>query len=463
MKYRKEIRPMNYEWPYVVDVALLSLFLGVATYLKRNVRFLRKYLIPNSIIAGFTGLLLGPELLNLIQLNTDRMGNLIYHLMAIGFISLALKERPRGKNKDVLRTGVIIVSTYLVQALIGFGITLILTYTLFPDLFPAFGLLLPLGYGQGPGQAFSIGRQWESLGFLHGGNIGISISAFGFLWACLGGIPLVNYLVRRKKFGSPVKTDKTPRARIHEEDSPDDIPLSESIDRISVQLFLIGIVYLATFLTLKGTDMILLDMGTFGLTLAKLLWGFHFIIGSLYAILMRLIFDFFKKKKILVRNYPNNFLLQRIAGGSFDFMIAAAVASISITILREYLVPTILVTVAGGIVTMLYTIYICRKFFKKHVLQSIVALYGMLTGTISTGMALLREADPEFESEVANHLVMGSGIGLMFGFPLMMALNIPIFAIETNRPMLFPLTMLIFLAYLVFLFVILHLNRDRSS
>ena len=39
---------MDFEWSYVIDVALLSLYLGIATYLKRNVTFLRKYLVPNS-------------------------------------------------------------------------------------------------------------------------------------------------------------------------------------------------------------------------------------------------------------------------------------------------------------------------------------------------------------------------------------------------------------------------------
>jgi ESS family glutamate:Na+ symporter len=453
---------MNYEWPYVIDVALLSLYLGVATYLKRNVGFLKKYLVPNSIVAGLIGMLLGADLLNLVQLDAERLGNLIYHLMAVGFISLALKERKREKNADIVRTGAIIVLTYLVQAIVGFAITLLLAYTIYPDLFPAFGLLLPLGYGQGPGQAYSIGRQWESVGFLYGGNIGLSIAAFGFLWACFGGIPLINYLVRKKKMSPSTGISGSSPASIHEEDNPDDIPLSDSIDRISVQLFLIGIVYLATYLTLLGANKALAGLGTFGETLANLLWGFHFIIGSAYAILLRMIFDFFKRKNIMIRNYPNNFLLQRISGGAFDFMVTAAIAGISLTILKEYIVPTLLVTIIGGVITAVFVVYVCKKYFYGHILESIAALYGMLTGTISTGMALLREVDPNFETQVASHLVMGSGVGLFLGFPLMVVLNVPIFAIQADKPILFIVTLLILAVYMLLLFLLLHFSRDKT-
>ena len=114
---------MNTEWGYVIDVAVLSLFLGIATYFKRKVVFFKKYLIPNSIIAGFIGLLAGPELLNIIKLDPERLGTLVYHLMAIGFISLALKERKRDKSKDVVNSGAVIVSTYLIQGILGFCIS----------------------------------------------------------------------------------------------------------------------------------------------------------------------------------------------------------------------------------------------------------------------------------------------------------------------------------------------------
>ena len=189
-------------WDSVKEFIFLSLFLFIAVILKKKIRFFQRFLIPASIIGGFIGLILGAEVLGWIRLDTDKLGTIIYHLMAVGFISLALKEReivPGGHRRDNVNTGLAIVTSYLTQGIIGFIISLSLAYTIFPGLFPPFGLLLPMGFAQGPGQAFSIGTSWEELGFINGGNIGLSIATIGFLWAIIFGIPLMNFLVRRKK------------------------------------------------------------------------------------------------------------------------------------------------------------------------------------------------------------------------------------------------------------------------
>ncbi|MBN2851785.1 MAG: sodium:glutamate symporter [Clostridia bacterium] len=464
---------MNNNWTLVLDVCLLSAFLGIGTFLKRKVPFFKKFLIPNAIIAGFVGLLVGPQVLNLVPkgaLLGENLEQLVYHAMAIGFIALALKERTREKGTEITNTGIGIVSTYLMQAILGFAITLFMAFTFLPDLFPSFGLLLPLGFGQGPGQASSIGGQWALVtnpagvpGIVGGANIGLSIAAIGFLWACIGGVPLINYFVRKKGY----KAEKFDEAdaeshMIEERDRPDDIPLSESIDRLTVQAFLIGIVYLFTYLIIKGASLLLEGLGTMGNTVANLLWGFHFIIGAMIAILVRIIFDKMKQKKIMSRSYPNNFLLQRIAGASFDYMITAGITAISITILGKYWIPTIVITSLGMIATMLYVYHLCKRIYSSHVIESTVALYGMLTGTISTGLALLREVDPNFRTPVAKHLVLGSGVGLLFGFPLLILLGVPITGYALGNNMYYLYTMIGFIVYFIALLFLMRLNKRRE-
>ena len=173
-------------WESVKEFIFLSLFLIIAIILKRKIKFLQRFLIPTSIIGGFIGLILGAEVLNWIQLDAARLGTIIYHLMAVGFISVALKEKtsvPASHRRDNVNTGLAIISSYLTQGILGFAITLSLAYTFLLKLFPPFGLLLPLGFAQGPGQAFSIGTSWEELGLANGGNIGLAIANIGFLWA----------------------------------------------------------------------------------------------------------------------------------------------------------------------------------------------------------------------------------------------------------------------------------------
>lgn len=47
----------------------------------------------------------------------------------------------------------------------------------------------------------------------------------------------------------------------------------------------------------------------------------------------------------------------------------------------------------------------------------------MLTGTASTGVILLREADPLFTTPAANNLVYQQGYSILFGAPLMLLMS----------------------------------------
>lgn len=452
---------MSENWSYIWDVMVICLFLGLATYIRRSFKFFRRFFIPNAIIAGFIGLILGPQILNLIPFNADHMGTIIYHLMSIGFTALALKDRNTLKNKDIINTGIIIVNGYVLQGILGFGLSVLMAYTFLPDLFPVFGMLLPLGYGQGAGQAYSMGKQWESLGFANGGNIGLTIAALGLLWACAGGIPLMNYMIKVKKV-KPSHILTSPKENIGEGPvERENVGNTESVDGFTIQLFTIGIIYLATYLTLLGSSEVLKNFGTFGNTLSTMLWGFSFIIAALYAILYRFILNTLKKKKLITREYTSNFLLERISGAAFDFMITASIVAISITILRQYLVPTLVISALGGIVTIVYVIYLGKRMYKTDVLENILGLYGNLTGVVSTGLALVKEIDPKLESSAGRNLVLGSGAGLFVGFPLMLLLNVPVVGYVSNKPILYLWAMIGLIAYFVILSIVLYMRRVK--
>ena len=274
-------------WTSVQEYVFLSLFLIIAIILKRKIRFLQKFLIPTAIIAGFIGLILGSEVLNWIRLDSEKLGNMIYHLMAVGFIAVALKERtvvPASHRRDNLNTGLAIITSYLSQGILGFAISLSLAYTFLPKLFPPFGLLLPLGFAQGPGQAYSIGTSWEELGLQNGGNIGLAIATIGFLWAIIFGIPLMNILIRKKKAWGLEDREKMVHLKSPdvEEKHTENIPKKMFIDSLTVQVVLIGVVYLITYFTLRGISIALEPLGDYGYTVAQLLWGFHFVIATMY-------------------------------------------------------------------------------------------------------------------------------------------------------------------------------------
>jgi glutamate:Na+ symporter, ESS family len=465
-------------WLPVKDFIFLSVFLLIAIVLKNKIGFFKRYLIPTAIIGGFIGLIYrsilefttGAADLAVLKLNPDLLGKLVYHLMAIGFISLALKERTvtlKDDRKDNINTGLAITSAYLIQAIFGFAISLILAYTFLPNLFPPFGLLLPLGFAQGPGQAYSIGTSWEDLGFINGGNIGLSVATIGYLWAIFFGIPLLNFLVRRKeKLGlTGLEKDlKTTHAADNnmEEKHTENIPRKIFIDSLSVQIVLIGIVYIITYFILKGITLALSPLGNYGDTVSQLLWGFHFVIGTMIAILIRGLLNILKRKNWLHINYPDNYTLQRISAASFDYMIVAAIAAISLVTFKENWIAILIVTTAGGIITILYAVLLCRRIFKSYIIEHIVSLYGTWTGTISTGVALLREVDPDSKSNAAENLVLGSAVALPLGVPLMFILGLAINGYRVKNPMLYLYTMIIFIAFFTVLLLIMVVKRKRN-
>ncbi len=459
---------MEQGWSIVLQILLLGVMLGLGIIIKLNVKFLQKHLIPTSMIAGFLGLglnIIGEYVFDIMIFDRQFLSQLIYHLMGIGFISMALKERKKKQSKSIFNTGFAIINTYAWQAIIGFGLSLLLAGTLFPDLFPLTGMLLPLSYAQGPGQANNIGMIWEQYGFTDGGNVGLTLATFGFLWAFFGGIPLINYLTKKRRHEkNTFDARKTEVASIETETQVEhtiNVPKSIYVDDFTVQIALVGVVYAVTYGLLVLLDFLVTPLGSFGKTLTDLFWGFNFLFGTILAILAKKILNKLKDKGTISVNYADNYLLQKISAGSFDIMITAGIAAISISVLYDYLIPILIIGTVGGIFTMFYTVFIAKKIYDSEIIENIACLYGMWTGTITTGIALLREVDPEAKTSAADNAVLGSGFAAAFAVPIMMILNVPVQGFIQNKPWLYGLTFILLLAYSAIMIILIAFVNKR--
>jgi ESS family glutamate:Na+ symporter len=126
-----------------------------------------------------------------------------------------------------------------------------------------------------------------------------------------------------------------------------------------------------------------------------------------------------KVARVMTRQYQNNYLLSRISGFFFDAMIVAGIASIDIADLSGLWVPFVLMAVAGGIVTWVFLAWVCKKIYRGYYYEGLLSMYGMMTGTISSGVLLLREIDPNFETPAANNLIIGSSFAIILGAPML--------------------------------------------
>jgi len=155
-------------------------------------------------------------------------------------------------------------------------------------------------------------------------------------------------------------------------------------------------------------------------TVKPLVWGFNFLFGTLMALLISAIMKGLRKTKIMTRQYPNNYMLNRISGVAFDFMIVASIMAIDISSLKELLLPLLVITTVGAFATFFYDYFMCKAIYPEYPIEATLAFYGMMTGTVSSGMILLREVDPNFETPAADSLVVGTSTGIAFGFPVLL-------------------------------------------
>ena len=195
-------------WAFMVQLGLLLLFLVIGNIIRRTIPLFRKLLIPSALLGG--GLLLLVNFIckqfDFILVDNRLMQVITYHCLAIGFAAMTLKtEKSKHKtNKaQVFEFGALQGGTYMLQAFVGLGITIVLfLITRYGDQIISYicGLILPLAFGQGPGNALSWDINFTNTPaamFAGNGSFGLSLASIGFVVASVFGIFYINLHKKR--------------------------------------------------------------------------------------------------------------------------------------------------------------------------------------------------------------------------------------------------------------------------
>lgn len=444
-------------WGTYNVIAVLLLSLLVANVLRKSIKWLNDSLIPTSVLGGALMLVVSAVYRwitkdDLFQTaffggaGIEKMEIITYHALALGFIASAFKSSQEKMSKkrttEIFNTGVTTVSTYLLQAILGLGISLVATLVV-KEFFVAAGVLLPFGYGQGSGQAMNYGMIYEAdFGFIGGKSFGLTIAAMGFLCASIGGVIHLNVL---KKMG------KLPHSAVTKEEftaediqAKDEIPMQESIDKLTIQVALIGLAYVLAY------GMMFL-LGNLLPGMKSVIYGFNFLLGVLMATVVKAVMNWLRKIKVIKKEYTNNFLMTRTSNFFFDIMVVAGIGAIRLSILEQYWGILLIMGVVGMVATHLYNLFVAKKLFPEYVQEQFLAMYGMLTGTASTGIILLREVDGNFKTPAADNLVYQTFPAIVFGFPMML--------LATLAPVKPILTLIIFVAFFTVMNIILFRSK----
>ncbi|MBS3777687.1 MAG: hypothetical protein KGY50_00150 [Candidatus Thermoplasmatota archaeon] len=413
----------------ILIISSLAVFLLLGVILRANIKFLQKFLIPSCLIGGLIAMILRNTGLVIFPIGTVEL--IVYHLFNLSFISVGLtpasKERKEISKKEKLAgplgMGLMQGVIFPLQAIIGGLLTLLLLY-IGLDLFPSFGFLTPLGFIEGPGQALSIGQSWEQIAahiYTNATVVGLTFAAIGFFFAFLVGVPLVDWGIKKGLSNQTPKVLPSDFVRgiisKNQEKKPAGFETTHpaNVDVVSFHFALVGVTYVATYGLVSLLTTILPS------DLAKMIWGFFFFFGLVVAVLIRLII-----KKMDIIYLIDRDIQKRITGWSVDFLIVATIAAIELAVVWTYLLPITVISLSTGIVTLLVVLYLGKRMWKRYTLERTAGIFGTVTGTVPSGLLLVRILDPEFKTPAAIDLGLTAIFAAPFVLSGMLLVNAPV-------------------------------------
>ena len=413
-------------WGFLTQLGLLLMFLMIGNILRRKIPFFRKCLIPSALLGG--GALLIVDIicnqLGFTLIDNRLMQVITYHCLAIGFAAMTLKTEKstyKANRSQVVEFGALQGGTYMLQAFVGLLITIVMFFiTRHGGKVVSYvcGVILPLGFGQGPGNALSWDINFTNIAateFSGNGSFGLSLASIGFVVASVFGVFYINIHKRHgnlkvREIGAI--TDPSIQGAADENELPD----NESVDKFSLQIGFVALAYAIAF----GFMCLLGVISDFTNSIA---WGFNFLWASLAAMIIKFVVKRLRKHQLMHRQYINNYQMDRISGFSFDLMIVAGVAAIQINDIKNYILPIIILSAVGSLVTYAYIRLVAKECFKGFEHEFFLMSFGTLTGTASNGMILTKEIDPGLKTPTSSLYILSNFPAMVMIAPLLFLLG----------------------------------------
>lgn len=385
--------------------ACLGIILLIGILIRVKVKFFRNLFIPASLIAGFLGLLLGPHVFNFLpeeMMDTwaGYSGVLISIVFAPMLIGITVNFQ---RIKETQTISQLIFSWN--ASFLQWGVPLIITAIFLIPVFgvnPMFGSLIEIGWSGGHGTAGGMMTVFKDLNWMDGGSLGLTVATTGLLIGIIGGVFIINYGVR-KGYTSYVNTQDTsahydsadiiPKGK--QKDSSKNTIKNEVVDGFAFHFSLITIAIFIGWI-LKG----LIDNFIPGMPLFPLAMVGGFVVGLAL-------------KRTSIYQAVDLATFRRIQGIALDFLITAAVATISIPIVIKYFWPLFILTIITLFLMIFFFFYFGPRLFKKDWFEHSIILFGTACGVAAIGYMLLRMVDPDLKSDA----FMAYGLRAPFSSP----------------------------------------------
>lgn len=374
-------------WSLVTDLGIICALLMIAQMLRAKLRILQASFLPASIIAGAAGLALGPNGFDVLPFS-DQIGTypgvLIVLIMAavpLGFTPPRRMARRIGAFYSYSQAG----EVFMWALGLLFGLAVLGQIWDLPD---GFGLLLALGWAGGFGTAAAAGSSFEQRGWADATSLGYTAATVGVVVCIVGGLIATKWAAKKRltdlaAFDELPEEYRTGLVRPENRRSIGSATLSSStLESLTLHLGLI--------LVPAGAGYYLNEW-------FKELWPSVsiplFSLGFVFGLLLQIGLLVTK-----LSSHVDRATITTLTGSFADVLVAFAITSIVPRVVADNLAPLIVLFVFGLVYCVVLLRYVTPLFFPDRWFERGIFTWGWMTGSVPTGIALLRIVDSRNKS-----------------------------------------------------------------
>lgn len=380
---------------------LFGLLLLAGMAVRELVTPLQKVLLPASLIGGLIGLVLGQQVLGLIEIpaafsEITSIGMRI--IMTCIPIGMAVSAKRLYEHLDFVFTN---MTMYGFQMIFG-----VLVGDLFcrfwPGLPEGWGLMGVAAYFGSHGNIPIVSEVIDPTGSMGALSIGMVMATLGVLFAMIPGMIMANYGVRHGWAEFTHDLSSQPKYFYRgtlPEDKRESIGHNTvyptSVSAIALHIGVIALCYKFGELLFK----LLIMVWPFAARITPMLYG---VVGGL--ILWPII------RKLGLDRYVDRNVISQISNFTLELIILGAMATIQLSVVAEFAIPLILHAAIFCLITMAFVFTYLKKIGHPQWFEKGLMLYGMCTGANPQGFALVRAVDPNNESCIYEALAVYNAV-----------------------------------------------------
>lgn len=404
--------------PEVIGFALvlLGVIMLIAKIIRVKWRVPQKLFIPSSIIGGALALLAGPDIFGRIAslFGTERftetglftgeilqvwktLPELLISLVFAGLLMGHKLPSPRQAFRVAgpqITFGITIASG---QYVVGLLLAILV-------LGPVFGLpamagtLIEIGFEGGHGTAAGLSGTFAEFDFAEGYDLALGLATVGILSGIICGVALINWGVRSGKTSvlrsdaAPSKVEQAGLVEKPARRSAGTLTVNpSSIEPLTLHFGLMSVAVLIGWLILSGLQWV--ESKLWADSMELFAYVPLFPMAMIGGIIVQALIQVFDKNEIV--DQPT---IERVQGFGIDVLVIAALGSLSLQAIAANFGPFLLLAITGLAWTVGAFIFLGRRMLPDFWFERGIADLGQALGVTSTGLVLLRVADPDLET-----------------------------------------------------------------